>query len=128
MYYRAKAYQYLSWRDESYRRRAIDAFEGFLQASRGIASEAIAARKEDAALALFTMTASSLPEARAAFEATNTLVPNSRRQHEMLLRLGLLQEQADSNTAGFGHLYGDHSEEPRVCLGRRGALPENAAA
>jgi TolA-binding protein len=101
MYYRAKSYEYLSWKDESYRRRAIEAFEGFLQAARGVASEAVTARKEEAALALFTMTASSLPEARAAYQATTTLVPNSRRQHEMLLRVGLLQEEADSITAAL---------------------------
>jgi len=101
MYYRAKSYQYLSWKDESYRRQAINAFESFLQAARGNTSEVVAARKEDAALALFTMTATSLREARAAYEATTALLPSSRRQDEMLLRLGMLEEETDSITAAL---------------------------
>jgi len=96
LYLRAKSYEYLSWRDEHYRVRAIEAYETFLKTIDSDQTSASRARKEDAAIALFSLSATNLPEARAAYASTLVMVPQPARRHEMLLRLGQLQEETDS--------------------------------
>ena len=96
LYLRAKSYEYLSWKDEKYRVRAIEAYETFLKTMSPEQTAGMTARREDAAIALFTLSATNLAEARAAYAATLVMVPQPARRHEMLLRLGILQEGADS--------------------------------
>jgi len=96
LYLRAKSYEYLSWKDEKYRVRAIEAYETFLSTMASKQTSVSRARREDAAIALFSLSATNLAEARTAYASTLVMVPQPTRRHEMLLRLGLLQEEADS--------------------------------
>jgi TolA-binding protein len=82
LYLRARAFEYLSWKDASYRQRAIDAYRNFLQA---YPSEA---RSEQAALSLFTLSAVNAQAARQAYSGTLSLYPGFARRDTMLLMIG----------------------------------------
>jgi TolA-binding protein len=137
LYLRSKSYEYLSWKDQKYRVRAIESYETFLKTVESEQTSAARARKEDAAIALFSLSATNLAEARLAYTSTLVMVPQPARRHEMLLRLGRLQEEADSlkeALATFGeitlHAVGSPSAEEaryrRVTLMMRLGLTESA--
>jgi TolA-binding protein len=137
LYLRAKSYEYLSWKDQKYRVRAIEAYETFLNTVESDQTSASRARREDAAIALFSLSATNLAEARTAYTSTLVMVPQPARRHEMLLRLGQLREEADSlkeALATFGeitlHASGSPSAEEarfrRVTLMMRLGLTESA--
>ena len=96
LYYRARAYEYLSEKDAQYRARAIESYTAYLQNSSAAPQAREAERRDDAAYALFTLSATSLPEARSAFAATTMMMPNTTYRDRMLLRIGNLQSQTDS--------------------------------
>ncbi|MCZ6775785.1 MAG: tetratricopeptide repeat protein [Ignavibacteria bacterium] len=98
LYYRAASYEYLSWKEEKYRRKAIESYETFLH------SYPLEPRSEVAALALFNLTAVSVAEARPLYATTISTYPNFPGTAAMLLRIGTLQEEADSS-AGALHTY-----------------------
>ena len=77
---------------------AIESYETFLH------SYPLEPRSEDAALALFNLTAVSVAEARPLYATTISTYPNFPGTAAMLLRIGTLQEEADSS-AGALHTY-----------------------
>lgn len=87
---RAKSYDYLSWKDASYRTRAIQSYQTFLKA---YPSEL---KSEEAAFALFRLNATSSSSARQAFGSTLKAYPNNPNRDAMQLRLGGLLEESDS--------------------------------
>ncbi len=90
LYYRARALEYLSWKDKKYVPQAIEAYQTFLKAY------PTETRSEDAAFSLFTLRASALQAARTAYDTTLAAFPDFRRRDLMLQRIGALQEQSDS--------------------------------
>ena len=113
-YYRARSYEYLTGKDPKYRSQAIESYTSYLQNSSGAPAQD-AARRDDAAYALFTMNATSLPEARSAYAATMVMMPNTSHRDQMLLRLGNLQSQNDSideASATFGEILASFPKSP----------------
>jgi TolA-binding protein len=90
LFLRAKAYEYLTWKDSTYRSKAMESYQTFLKAY------ATEPRSEEAARALFQLTATTLPAARSAYTAAQARYPNIRGTEDMKLRLGVLLEEADS--------------------------------
>ncbi len=87
---RAKSYGFLSWKDASYRTRAIESYQTFLKAYPA------EMKSEEAAFALFRLNATSLSSARQAFTSTLRNYPTIANRDAMRLRLGGLLEDADS--------------------------------
>jgi tetratricopeptide (TPR) repeat protein len=108
LFLRARSYEYLSWRDPSYRRQAITAYEVYLKA---YPSEP---NSDEAALSLFTMKATSVNEALAAYDTMVTAHPRAGHRGEMLLRIGILQEKSDSAGAlgTYTTILRDHATSP----------------
>ncbi len=96
MYYRSVSYEYLSEKSPQYRAQAIESYTAYLQHSSGSPASPEGARRDDAAYALFKLSATSLPESRSAYAATMVMMPNTSHRDQMLLRLGNLQSQSDS--------------------------------
>jgi tetratricopeptide (TPR) repeat protein len=90
LFLRAKAYEYMNWKDNTQRPIAIEAYQTFLS------SYPADGRSEDAALALFNLSATTPASARTAYESTMAAFPRFARRDELLLQLGMLQNQADS--------------------------------
>lgn len=90
MYMRARAYEYLTWKDDKYRRTAIESYQTFL---RSYPSDP---RSQDAALSLFRLNATTLASAKIAYTETMAMYPSFGRRDALLLRVGQLQEKADS--------------------------------
>ena len=112
LYFRARANEYLSWKDEKYRRPAIESYQTFLH------SYPSDPRGEDAALSLFQLSATTVASAKLAYNETLALYPQFTRRDTLLLRLGELQEGADSlqdalatYTAITGRMSGSASAE-----------------
>ncbi len=94
LYLKARSLEYLSWKDAQVRPQAIEAYQQFLK-------EAPAdPRADDAAIAVFLLSATSPENARAAYDATVASRPNIRRD-TMLLRIGILEERADTLPAAL---------------------------
>jgi TolA-binding protein len=111
LYYRARSFEYLSWRDAKYTTQAIEAYQTFLK------SYPNEARSNDAALALFMLSATSLQEARNSYTALHAIVPGLRGQDVILQRIGMLQEQADSAWAAlstYETLMRDYKNSPTI--------------
>jgi len=108
LYLRAKSYEYASLKDESFRQRALESYRAFLE------SYPSEDRSREAALAVFNLSATSLDEARAAYAATIRTYPKLSRD-EMLLRIGLLQQEAgmtDSALTTFRAIAGTFPSTP----------------
>jgi len=90
LYFRARAYEYLTRKDDKYRRQAVESYQTFL---RSYPSDP---RSQSAALSLFQLNATTLASAKIAFTETMALYPSFGRRDALLLRLGELQEKADS--------------------------------
>jgi len=88
--YRARSYEYLSWRDTSFRPRAIESYTTYLNTYK------TSPGTDDAAYALFLLLASSPAEARQAYASVTALVPNTSHKASMLLETGRLEQRADS--------------------------------
>jgi TolA-binding protein len=95
LYSRARSLEYLSWRDSSRSTAAVDAYRAF------IAQAPTDPRAEAARLSIFTLSARSLPEARAAYTAITAAVPTFARRDEMLVRMGELLEKSDSTASAL---------------------------
>jgi TolA-binding protein len=96
LFYRARSYEFLSRRHPASRTLAIESYTAYLERASGPGQSQPAERRDDAAYALFTMSATSLPEARSAFTATTVMMPGTAHRDRMLLRIGNLQSQVDS--------------------------------
>jgi len=94
-YLRAKSLEYMSRRDEKQRPAAIEAYQEFLQSS------ATDARSTDAALALFTLRATTATGAYSSAAEILARFPEFPRRDAILLRIGILQEKADSTAAAL---------------------------
>jgi TolA-binding protein len=90
LYFRARSYEYLTRKDEKDRRPAIDSYQTFIQ------SFPSDPRVQDAALSLFQLRASDVASAKTAYTETLAAFPQFGRRDTLLLRLGELQENADS--------------------------------
>jgi TolA-binding protein len=90
LFLRAKAYEFLSRRDGNSRAQAIDAYRVFLS------SYPKDRRAQEAAFALFALSAVDLGSARAALSATLTAMPEFARRDTLLLLIGTLEQKADS--------------------------------
>jgi TolA-binding protein len=90
LYLRARAYEYLSWRDRKFTQQAAASYETFLNA---YPSEE---RSDDARYSLFLLNATSPPVARQLYNAAVAERMSLRHKDRMLLRLGELQEKADT--------------------------------
>ncbi len=84
----SRAYEYLSWREESLIPQAVHAYREFLQQ---YPSEA---RSENAALSLFVLNATSINAARQAYVATLSLYPKFFRRDTLLLIVADLHRAA----------------------------------
>jgi len=107
--YRARSYGYLSWRDPSYRSKAIDSYTTFLD------SYHADPRADEAALALFELRAISPDNALSAYRDILAAHPQTRHRAEMLLRIGVLQHQSDSLSEAletFGSLLEEYASSP----------------
>lgn len=94
MYMRARSYEYLSWKDESHRQQAIDAYDQFLRAYPADR------RGEQAVLARFNLRLNSLQDIAAA-EAEALAFPGFQRRDSLLLRSGILRQKAEMNDAAL---------------------------
>lgn len=132
LYYRARALEYLSWRDGKYRPRAVEAYQTFVSAYPR------EPRAEDALLSLFLLRSTSLDSARAAYTYVLNMKPDFAKRDILLQRIGMLQEQADSTSAAmstYGTLLRDFKGSPaivdaayrRILLLFRMNLPDSAA-
>jgi TolA-binding protein len=90
VFLRARSYEFLTSKDEKYRRPAIESYQMFL---RSYPSDP---RGQDAALALFQLKATSLAAAKIAFTETLAMYPTFSRRDALLLCLGDFQEKTDS--------------------------------
>ena len=90
LYFRSRAYELLTRKDEKYRRPSIESYQTFL---RSYPSDP---RNQEAALSLFQLNATTLASARIAYTETMSLFPAFARRDALLLRLGGLYEKADS--------------------------------
>ena len=90
LYLRARAYEYLSSKEEKYRAQAIAAYRAFIQ------SRPADPRRDDAAVALFLLEATSLSAARTSWASLLAMFPVLARRDTMLLRIGELEQEADS--------------------------------
>jgi TolA-binding protein len=95
LYLRARSLEFLTRRDPSRKQSAIEAYRAF------ITQLPTDPRTEDARLAIFTLSTSSLIEARAAYIAITTANPAYPRRDVMLCQLGKLLEQTDSTAAAL---------------------------
>ena len=103
LYFRARAYEYLTRKDEKYRRPAIESYQTFL---RSYPSDP---RSQDASLALFHLNAVTLSAARIAYTETMALFPSFARRDTLLLRLGELQEKDRQPERRARQLHHDHA-------------------
>jgi TolA-binding protein len=106
LYLRARAYELLTRKDEKYRRSAIESYQTFL---RSYPSDP---RSQDAALALFQLNATTLSAAKMAYTETLALYPAFSRRDTLLLRLGELQENADSLSDALASFFAITHELP----------------
>ena len=105
----ARAYEYLSWREESFAPQAMHAYREFLQQ---YPSEA---RSENAALSLFVLNATSIGSARQAYIATLSLYPKFVRRDTLLLIVAELHRAAgvkDSAVATFRTILREFASSP----------------
>jgi len=103
--YRARSYEYLSRREPSYRSQAISSYTTFLN------SYAADPRADAAALALYLLRATSLVEAQSAYADILSTCPQTTHQGEMLLRIGILQQESKALVEAletFGSILGRH--------------------
>jgi len=96
LFLRAKAYEYLSWRDKTYREQAIDASRNFLKAYH------TDSKSEDAAFAVFTLNATTLTAAREAYASLLAIYPHHTQRDTMLLRIGIYQQEASAPDSALG--------------------------
>jgi TolA-binding protein len=109
LYKRARSYEFLSWKDGKYSSQAVEAYQTYLTA---YPQEA---QSDDAALAVFTLQATSPLSAWSAYAATIAPRQNFRYRDRVLLRLGSLQETVDSNQealATYGNIVRDFPSSP----------------
>lgn len=104
LYYRARSLEYLSWKDNKYVPQAIESYQTFLK------SYPDDPRIEQAALSVFTLSASSLQTAYTAYETTLALFPTFHKRDTLLERIGELEEHADSVQAALS-TYGSVKRE-----------------
>jgi len=102
LYLRAKSYEYMSWKDNKYRTMAVESYQTFLQTAGASQAPEVRVWREDAAVSVFTLSATTLLLAQSAYQATVALLTDGARRDEMLLRIGDLQQRADSNAAALG--------------------------
>ncbi len=95
LYLRARSLEYVSWKDPSRRREAADAYREFLARVPGDR------RADEATIAVFSLSASTLTEARTALQAALAVNPAFPRRDLMLLRIGTLCEDVDSTGAAM---------------------------
>jgi len=93
LFFRSKSYEYLSWRDPSYRAPAIESYTTFVN------SYASDPRSDEAYLSLFRLKATSVREAIVAYDGIRSARPQTPGRDEMLLRTGMLQEASDTSAA-----------------------------
>ncbi len=95
LYLRARSLEYVSWKDVSRRKEAADAYREFLTRVPGDR------RADEATIAVFSLNAETLAEARAALQAALAVNPAFPRRDVMLLRIGILYEAVDSAGAAM---------------------------
>ncbi|MDH4070932.1 MAG: tetratricopeptide repeat protein, partial [Ignavibacteria bacterium] len=88
--YRARSYEYLSWREQAFRSRAVESYTTFLK------SYHTDPRADEAALSLFELQAASPSAAREALASVTSLYPATRQKGVMLLKTGELEAESDS--------------------------------
>jgi TolA-binding protein len=104
LYLRARSLEYLSWKDDSRRKEAADAYREFLTRAPGDQ------RTDMATMAVFSLNAATLPEARSALQAAVAKNPAFPQRDVMLLRIGTLCEGVDS----IGPAMGAYTEALRI--------------
>ena len=95
LYLRARSLEYVSWKDVSRRKDAVDAYREFLARVPGDP------RTDEATTAVFSLSAGTLPEARAALQAAIAANPVLPRRDVIFLRIGTLWEEIDSTGAAI---------------------------
>ncbi|MBM2846986.1 MAG: hypothetical protein HW407_2298, partial [Bacteroidetes bacterium] len=106
LYLRARAYEYLTWRDGKFASQAVESYETYLK------SYPSEERSDDARLSLFQLNATTLPATRQIFSATIAAHPSFKYKDRMLLRLGELQEQADTLAGALSSYWALIKESP----------------
>jgi TolA-binding protein len=107
LFYRARAYEYLSWRDATYCGKAAEAYRTFL------ASYSDRPETDEAVRSLFLLNATGPV---AALDALNELTgahPRTKHRAEMLLTVGILQLDHDSTADAlrtFSAVIGQHPQ------------------
>ncbi len=89
--YRAKSYEYLSWRDPSYTKKAVESYNTFLESygSHPAADEAVQS--------LFELQSGTLAEAQQSYAMLIASHPATSGKPAMMLRIGILQQEAGSS-------------------------------
>ncbi len=130
---RARSLEYLSWKAETVRPQAIEAYRVYL------AQFPSHAHARDAQRSFFELNAYSLPDARAAFSTVLADSPGSPDRGSMLVHIGGLLEKADSAAAALaayaeagriapGSPAAEDAEFRRFSLLNAGALADSAMA
>lgn len=133
LYTRARALELLSWKSPARRTEAFEAYRTYL------AKAPTDPRRQDALLALFTLSATGVTEARNAFATVTTLDPATPHRAAMTLKLAQLLEKADSTGAALAsyaavmrEAHGTPSAEDathaRVRLLLKAGLPDSAVS
>lgn len=116
LYFRAQAYEFLSWKDPVHRDQAIASYETF------VSSYPQEPRREDALLALFSLQATGPASAVTAMRSILAANPAFGKKDRMMLRLGELQQEAASGREAMETFSAIIREFPRSSSAREAAF------